>query len=178
MAGNTKTSRAQSRFSVGTVLRPHGLAGEVKIHLNLSDITMLNGLQTLTADFPDGRVEELALERVSVGGRNVLMAFKGVTSRAAADGLRGVALSVARKDLPPLGIGEYYLGDLVGYDVVSDKGRVIGQVRETWDLPANDVLQVMDGERELLIPLIDDVVREIDHPGRRVVIAVMEGLLE
>ncbi|MEE9161721.1 MAG: 16S rRNA processing protein RimM, partial [Candidatus Neomarinimicrobiota bacterium] len=59
----------------------------------------------------------------------------------------------------------------------SEDGQVIGDVAAAWDLPANDVLQVIDDGREVLIPLVSEVVLEIDHASRRLVIAVMEGLL-
>ena len=166
------------RIPVGTVMKAHGLAGEVKVRLQLSDPGMLSTLHTLTAEFPDGRMQSLELERVSPQGAGVRLAFKGIHSRTSADALRGVTLSVARADLPALAEGEYYLGDLVGYAVVTEDGPTLGEVQDVWDLPANDVLQVAAAAGEVLIPLVDEVVRDIDHGEKRVVIRLMEGLLD
>ncbi len=66
----------------------------------------------------------------------------------------------------------------MGYTVISDKDTVIGLVQEIWDLPANEVLRVLQDDREVLIPLVDEVIKEIDHAGCRIVITPMEGLLD
>ncbi len=168
----------QPTFPVGTVLRGHGLKGEVKIDPQLEDLEALKEVQTLTATYPDGGTRELKLDRIHINGGKVLMTFAGIGDRTGADALRGVALSVARDQLPALAEGEYYLGDLAGYTVFTDDQVEIGPVQEVWDLPANEVLRVLQGEREVLIPLVDEVIRDIDHAGRRIVITPMEGLLD
>ena len=170
----------RNSFPIGTVLKGHGLKGEVKIRPLLANMEILEGLHTLIATYPDGRVENLELDHVHAYGGKVLLGFKGIDDRAGANALRGVELSVARENLPPLADGEYYLGELVGCTVVLDDDTVVGLVRDVWDLPANEVLQVIsnDNDKEVLIPLIDEVIKEIDRAGRRVVITAMEGLLD
>ncbi|MCH8327867.1 MAG: ribosome maturation factor RimM, partial [Candidatus Marinimicrobia bacterium] len=69
-------------------------------------------------------------------------------------------------------------GDLVGYEMVLVTGERVGPILEVWALPANDVLKVDHNGKEALIPLIDQVVKSIDHQSRTVVIVPMEGLLE
>ncbi len=165
-------------FPVGIILRGHGLKGEVKIHPLLDNMEILDRVHTLNATYPDGRVEDLVLDRVHAHGKKVVFGFKGIEDRAGADALRGVELSLARADLPPLAAGEYYLGELVGYTVVSDDDTIIGLVRDVWDLPANEVLQVISNDREVLVPLIDEVIKEIRFDDRRIVITAMEGLLD
>ena len=165
-------------LSIGTVLKGHGLKGDVKIHSLLGNTEILSSVHTLIATYPDGRAEYLELDRVHAGGGKVVLGFKGIKDRAGADALQGATLSITREDLPPLADGEYYLGELVGYTVVSDDGTFIGQVRDVWDLPANEVLRVIGNDREVLVPLIDEVIKEIDLDGRRVVITAMEGLLD
>lgn len=170
-------SLRQEPFPVGTVGKLHGLAGELKIHLKLSDKDLLRGVETLIGEFADGRVRKLEVERIHVQDSHALLTVKGITNREEAAALLGVKLSVERDELPPLREGEYFLGDLVGYTVVSEDGQDIGAVAAAWDMPANDVLQVMDDGREVLIPLVSEVVLEIDHASRRLVVAVLEGLL-
>jgi len=175
MVSNTP---GRNTFPIGNVLKGHGLKGEVKVQPLVGDMEILSDVQTLIATYPDGRVRDLELDHVQVHGRKVLLAFKGIEDRAAADALRGARLSIRREELPPLEEGEYYLGDLVGYTVVSDDNEVIGRIQEVWDLPANEVLQVINADREVLIPLVDEVIKEIDHAGGRVVIIPVEGLLD
>ncbi|UCD37686.1 MAG: 16S rRNA processing protein RimM [Fidelibacterota bacterium] len=165
-------------FPVGTILRGHGLMGEVRINPTISDLDILSDGLTLMATFPDGRVQNLNLTKVRLHGGKVLLSFEGIKDRNEADAIRGAELSIARENLPSLEEGEFYLGDLVGYTVAMEDGTVLGLVEDVWDLPANEVLRVVHNGREVLIPLIDEVLTEIDHSGRRLVISAMEGLLD
>ena len=62
--------------------------------------------------------------------------------------------------------------------MVTTDGRALGTITSTFSTGTNDVWVVQDGDRERLIPIIADVVREIDRPGRRVVIDALPGLLD
>ncbi len=172
------TVSGKNDLPVGIITKGHGLKGEVKIRTYISDREVLVAGQMLRATYPDGRVQTLELRSIRTQGGKVLVGFAGIDDRTQAERLRGVELAVKREDLPTLGAGEYYLGDLVGYMVVSDSGEVIGPVQEAWAMPANDVLQVARGSREVLIPVVDDIVKGIDHLNRQVLITVIEGLLE
>ncbi len=165
-------------FPIGTVLKGHGLKGEVKIRPLFDNGEILQSAHALVATYPNGQIEDLELERVRTESGKVLITFKGVEDRTSADALRGVNLSVTREYLPTLEPGEYYLGELVGYKVVLDDDTAIGPVREVWDLPANEVLRVIMGGKEILIPLIDEVIKEINHNDRQIIITAMEGLLD
>jgi len=168
----------QITFPIGTVLKGHGLKGEVIIHPLFDNVENLHNVHAVIAAFPNGRIEDLELEQVRTKSGKVVITFKGIEDRTSADALRGVVLSIAREHLPALEPGEFYLGELVGYEVVLDDEMMIGPVREVWDLPANEVLRVIRDGKEILIPLIEEVIREIDHNDRRIVITAMEGLLD
>lgn len=172
------TVSGKNDLAVGIVTKGHGLKGEVKIRTYVIDPEVLVVGLMLRATYPDGRVQTLELRSIRTQGGKILVGFTGIDDRTQAEGLRGVELAVKREDLPPLGVGEYYLGDLVGYTVVADSGEVIGPVQEAWAMPANDVLQVVQDGREVLIPVVDDIVKRIDHLNRQVLITVIEGLLE
>ena len=81
--------------------------------------------------------------------------------------------------LPALPEGEWYWYQVVGCRVESHDGRAIGVVRELWETGAHDVLVVEgdDGRRRLL-PAARELIREVDVAGRRIVVEVIEGLLD
>ena len=80
---------------------------------------------------------------------------------------RGVELAVRREALPPPERGSYYVVDLVGLEVVVEAGTHLGVVRDVVPGPANDALELDTG---LLLPLVEDCVREIDLERRRIVL--------
>jgi len=78
---------------------------------------------------------------------------------------RGAELTVARAELAPLPADTYYVADLVGLEVLDEQGQLIGVVRDIHPGPANDALELDTG---LLLPLVEECIREVDLERRRV----------
>jgi len=121
---------------------------------------------------------EAEVAGIAPHGRAMRIAFAGVNGRDAAAQLTGMRVLVHAADLPPLQDGEFYHHEVQGFAVVTTDGRALGTIADTFSTGANEVFVVRDGAREHLIPVIADVVREIDRVGRRVTIYPMPGLLE
>jgi 16S rRNA processing protein RimM len=74
--------------------------------------------------------------------------------------------------------GEYYFRDIVGCSVVSDESQLLGTVKDILSTGANDIWVVkMPNGKELLIPVIDDVVLNVDIAERKITVHLLEGLL-
>ena len=86
---------------------------------------------------------------------------------------------VTRENAQPLGEREYYIGDLIGLRVVGDDGRELGTIADVLQTGANDVYVVSrpDG-KELLLPVIDDCILDINLEQGEVRAHLMEGLLD
>jgi len=80
---------------------------------------------------------------------------------------RGAELTVSRDSLPTLDSGSYYVADLVGMEVVDERGRRIGVVCDVVPGPANDALELDTG---VLLPLVEDCVNDVDLVSRRVLL--------
>jgi 16S rRNA processing protein RimM len=93
---------------------------------------------------------------------------------------KGSQLVVDKSELAPVAMekGEFYYHQIVGCAVVTTDGERLGFVREILSLPANDVWVVRshEEEKEMLIPYISDVVKEVDVENRQIRIQWMEGL--
>ena len=125
----------------------HGIGGEVKLKLFTDD---LSGWRA----FNDGALTLTSL-------RGVVARFAEVADRTAAEALRGMALTVARTDLPPLEDGEYYHADLIGLPVQLPDGTAIGHVAEVENFGAGDVIEIErpDGKR-FMAPMRPEAVPE------------------
>jgi 16S rRNA processing protein RimM len=108
----------------------------------------------------------------------LLLSLEGCDSMDAARQLVGCEVCVDERALPAAGPGEVYHYQLIGMTVVTVTGADVGAVAEVLHTPANDVCVVRAGEQEHLIPLIADVIVEIDHVQRRLVIRPLPGLIE
>lgn len=108
-----------------------------------------------------------------------IVKFEGYPNATAAEALRGTDLEIDEADLPPLPEGEYYLHDLIGLEVVTVAGEVVGTLVQALTTGANDVYVVRrEGKPDALIPAIRDVVQSVDLQTRRMTIDPMPGLLD
>lgn len=162
--------------AVGRVVGAHGIRGELKI-------------EVLT-DFPERFAPRSQLLLVTSEGlarlttvlssrehkRHILLSVEGVTDRTAAEKLRGSYLKIRAEDLVPLAPGRYYQFQLLGLNVVTETGESLGHVEEILPTGGNLVLAVRDGEKEVLLPYIDDVVLKVDVETGRMTVRLMEGL--
>jgi 16S rRNA processing protein RimM len=104
--------------------------------------------------------------------------LEGVTDANLAEPLKGKNVFADERDLPPPAEGEFYFRDAIGCEVFLTDGRRIGTIEEIIATGANDVFVVRDEGKEVLVPVIADVIKEIDVAARRVVIEAIPGLLD
>ncbi len=102
----------------------------------------------------------------------------GITDANLAEALKGKNVFADENDLPPPGENEFYFRDIIGCQVFLTDGSRIGVVEEIIATGANEVFVVRDGDKEVLVPSIVDVVKEIDVDARRIVIEAIPGLLD
>ena len=101
-----------------------------------------------------------------------IVRLEGVGDRAAAEALRGQALTVARADAPELGEDEWWAHELEGCAVV-DGARVLGEVGGLLELPSCEALRVRRADGgELLVPMVRDAVRRVDVAARRIAVSL------
>jgi 16S rRNA processing protein RimM len=109
----------------------------------------------------------------------LVLQFREYTTRNEAESLRGCDVWTAETERPPAPEGEYYLGDLIGCEVVSAAGETIGTVRAWHDFGAAPLLEVARPTgSEALIPFTSAIYRDVDVSGHRIVVELPEGLLD
>jgi 16S rRNA processing protein RimM len=144
------------RVQIGRVGKPHGIDGAFFIEQPSTDARRWKGGGTYLGGGPP--VEVVAARRSS--GRPIVKLDRAVE--------RGAAIEVERDALPATGEDEYYAFELVGLPVVEENGRELGIVKAVTTGIANDVLELDSG---VLLPMIEDCVREIDLAGGRILVA-------
>jgi len=159
---------------IGRVLKPWGVRGEMKIEI-LTEFP--ERFASLRQVFLGDDAKPFSVERARLHGNAVLLALKGIDTPEAAAKLRDQLVQVALEDAVELPKGKLYLYQVIGLRVRTADGRALGEIVDVLDTGANDVYVVQDGSREILIPAIEDVVKEVSLERGEVVIQLMEGLL-
>jgi 16S rRNA processing protein RimM len=125
-----------------------------------------------------GAVEKLVIRSVRFQHERPVVGFHGIDTMTDASTLAGAELRVPAEWLTPLPPGTYYRHDLVGCQVETAGGRLIGVVQEVEGTMAGSRLVVGTAAGEVLVPLATEICTTIDPAGKRVVIDPPEGLLE
>ena len=164
------------KIPLGEILKPHGIKGELKILFYNEESKSLQKNQKVFLESPQKNIIEYKVERIFYSFRKNRIKFFDINTIDEADDLRGCIVNVDRDDLPKINDSEYYLIDLVGYSLIDNSNTNYGKVIEVLTFPANNVLNVSKDDKEYLIPLIDDVVLEIDQNQEVIIIDPIEGL--
>lgn len=155
-------------LAIGTVGRPHGLSGELTLRLHNVAGASLETVPRVLLE-RDGVREEHLVDWFRRTGQGWIFRLRDVASRAQAEKLTNARLRVDRRWLPRLADGEFFVEDLLGCEVETDSGRVLGRVAELLWNGAQDVL-VIPAKEEILIPVVPAFIRSVDVLGRRVIV--------
>ncbi len=165
-------------MTLGTLVNTHGVRGELRLRPHNPDTAAVSPGAPLFLR-RDGKTREVCVLGVRPHKNYLLLTIEGVDSMTAAEALVGGELLIAADLLPALEEGEVYHYQLVGCRVVTTAGEEIGEVTEIFTTAANDVCVVRRSQgQEVMIPLIAEVVREIDTAAGRLVIEPLPGLLD
>jgi 16S rRNA processing protein RimM len=161
-------------LAIGFLRRAHGLRGEIIMDLHTDFPERLKSGRKLFVG-EDRKPVELASARPHAKG--MLVKFEGIDSPEGAGQLRNQWVYVRASDVPGLPEGKLYQHELFGFEVVDEDGASLGQLVEILETGANDVYVVRNGAgKEILLPAIPSVILELDAPGRRMRVHVLEGL--
>lgn len=170
----------QAHLLVGQVVATHGIRGEVRVypHTDFPEVRFAKGSRLLLVHPGLKEPLPLTVEKSRPHKRIMIVKFREWDDINLAEPYKGGKLVVDLSDAVDLEEGEFYFHEIIGCRVVTTEGRTVGKVREILQLPANDVWVVapLDGGKDILIPYIDDVVKEVDPASKQVVIQWMEGL--
>jgi 16S rRNA processing protein RimM len=120
--------------------------------------------------------ERFRVRGVRGSGRFAILALEGIDTMESAEALKGKNVFVPRDQLPEMEPGSFYASDLEGLTVVTARGQVLGVLEEIFDNGAHDIYVVRDETREILLPVVDGVVVEVDMDAGRMVVEPPEGL--
>ena len=109
--------------------------------------------------------------------RQLLISFEGIDSRNQAEEHVGDFVCIERSELIDLPERTFFQFDIIGMKVYDEAGGYLGEVAEIIEMPANDLWRIK-GEREITIPASENVVLSVDKTERRIVIRLIEGLLD
>jgi len=164
-------------LKVGKIVNTHALKGEVRVvsHSDFKDERFAKGAQLFIAF--NGEHVEVEIENHRMNKNLDLLKFKGIDSINDVEKYKGCELLVDGSELGELDENEFYYHEIIGCTVSTVEDEVLGMIADVIQTGANDVWIVkQQGVKDLLIPYIDDVVKEVDIQAKTVKVELLEGM--
>ena len=156
------------RLAIGVIVAPHGTRGEVRMQVWTQFPEHLSEISTV---YLGDEQRPRRLRHVGVAKGNATLALQGITDRESAEELRGAVVRIDREQAAPLEEGEFYQFELIGLDVETEDGELVGKLVEIIETGANDVYVVRDEHgKETLYPALKDVVPVIDVEAHKMIV--------
>jgi len=167
-------------LNVGKIVNTHGIRGEVRV-ISQTDFALER--------YQPGKMLMLFRENQAPLTLTIdtyrrhknfdLLSFEGYPSINQVESFRDGILKVAKEDRIELAENEFYYYEIIGAEVVTEEGKVIGKVKEILSPGANDVWVVQrKGKKDALLPYIDSVIKEVDVTAQKIIVEIPEGLLD
>jgi len=163
------TEDRPGRVLLGRIAAAHGIRGEVLIQSYAAVPAAIGGYGPLT-DAAGGRTITIIGARATAKG--VVARLAGIDTRAAAEGLKGLELFVARARLPAPNADEFYHADLIGLTAIDAAGQAFGRIAAVHNFGAGDLIEVVlaGSTRTELVPFTEATVPTVDLPAGRAVV--------
>jgi 16S rRNA processing protein RimM len=165
-------------FYLGKILKTYGSKGHLLIFLDVDDPVRYKKLKTIFIGIENDRIpfgiEELELKQKN----SARIRFEDVRNAEDAEIYVGRELYLPVSILPPLKGKKFYYHEVIGFTVFDKERGNIGTITSILDLPKQSLMQIQNGTREILIPLVDKVLLKVDRTKKEIHILAPEGLID
>lgn len=164
-------------FEIGQIVNTNGLKGFVKVKPFTDDIKEFETFETIYVQKKTELIE-FKIESVRYAKNMVLLKLKGIDDIDSAEALRNLYIKVSREQLPELQENSYYIVDLLECEVVTAEGEILGKMDDVFNTGSNDIYVVKNEKgKQILLPAIKEVIKNVDIPNRKITVKLMEGLI-
>lgn len=165
-------------LEIGQIVNTFGIKGQVKIVPFTDDITRFDELKEIYVE-KKNELKLFQIEQVNYKKNMVILKLKGIETVEEAEKLRNCYLKIDRKDAKELPKDTYFIVDLLGLDVYTDEGKLLGKVDDIYNAGSSDIYVVKDElGKQILLPAIKDVLKEVDLENQKIIVHLIKGLVD
>jgi len=166
-------------FILGSITKTHGLHGNVSIAFEAEEFEEYSKVELVFLKIK-GKLVPFFISSLSFGTKNTGIAkFDYIDSIDAAKEIVGSKLYLPNQYRSELAEDEYYSSHLIGYTAFDSKtGKTIGIIEDIIEYPSNQLFKIDKNGSEILIPVSDDFVVDLDKKNKMVTLSIPEGLLD
>ena len=166
----------QEYFEIGQIVNTHGIKGFVKVVPFTDNIKRFEELENVYIDFK-GNLILMTIDEVLYSKGNVLLKFKEAPDINMVEKYKNSILKIPRKNAVKLPKDTYFIADLIGLEVYTEEGKLLGKVDDIFKTGSNDVYVVKSEDgKQTLLPAIWEVIKNIDLKSNKIIVNLLKGL--
>lgn len=170
--------RKEECFYLGKIAKKFSFKGEVLVFLDTDEPELYENMESVFVELNKNLVP-FFIENSSLHKNNFLrVKFEDVDTEEDADAIMGCELYLPLSFLPKLEGNQFYYHEVIGFEVEDQRLGVVGKIVSINDSTAQPLFEVLNGNVEMLIPMIDQFLVKIDRDNKKVVMNLPEGLVE
>ncbi|TRZ76310.1 MAG: 16S rRNA processing protein RimM [Bacteroidetes bacterium] len=165
-------------YYLGKILKTTGNKGQLLVHLDVDEPEKYQDLESVYLDIYGERIPYF-ITKVELKNRNsAVLCFADIQSTDEAEDYVGRDMFLPLSKLPSLTGTQFYFHEVEGYNVTDIHHGNIGILQSVIDLHHQALFRICSGEKEILIPVVDSIIKEIDREKRTLIIEAPEGLID
>ena len=164
-------------LEIGQIVNSYGIKGFFKVVPFTDDITRFDDLTYVYIE-RNKKLEKKEIEEVKYHKNLVLLKIKGIDDINDTEQFKNCYLKIDRKDAVKLPEDTYFITDLMGIEVYSDKGEFLGNIVDIFPTGSNDVYVVKDElGKQIFLPAIGEVIKDVNVEARKMIVKLIPGLI-
>ncbi len=170
--------RKEDCFYLGKIAKKFSFKGEVLLYLDTDEPELYENMESVFVEFNKNLVP-FFIQNSSLHKNDFLrVQFEDVDSEEEADSILNCEVYLPLTMLPKLSGNKFYFHEVIGFEIEDKRLGVFGKIVSINDTNAQPLFEVLNGDVEMLIPMIDHFLVEIDRKNKKVVMDLPEGLVE
>lgn len=164
-------------FYVGRIVKTHGIKGEVTLRIDNEDFDEIEELSYFLLDIND-KLIPFFVENITFHSNKSFILFQDLKTLEAASQLVGVAAYLPLGLLPERDGNDFYSHEVVDFIVVDEEKGELGKVQEIIEYPTQSLIQIIKDGKEILVPIHDDIIKDVNREERKIFIKAPNGLID
>lgn len=164
-------------FYVGKIVKTHGLKGEVTLRIDNEQFDEIEELNYFLLDINDKLIPYF-VENITFHSNKSFVLFQDLKTLEAANQLVGKSVYLPLDLLPEKDGNDFYSHEVVDFLVVDEEKGELGKVQEIIEYPTQSLIQILINGKEVLIPIHDDIIQDVNREEKKIYIKAPNGLID
>lgn len=164
-------------FYLGRIAKTHGIKGEVTIKIDADDPSAYLDMKHFFLEY-NKVLTPFFVEKLIMSGDKFFATIQDVKTIEAAQALVGKEVYLPLEMLPKLSGKQFYFHEVIGFTLVDDVKGELGPIKDILEYPTQAIIQVVKDGKEVLIPVLDDIIQKVDRKSRKLFVKAPEGLID